>query len=96
MNIAAVNAVANIRRTTDIPDISIHRFDGGEFNGCAVNCGRGDIADIAALVAPRPVTINGGITGEGKTLDRVTLNKAFASTKQAFELLDVGSLLVVE
>ena len=56
----------------------------------------GDIADIAALVAPRPVTISGGITGEGKILDRVTLNKAFGSTKRDFELLNVGSLLVVE
>ncbi len=56
----------------------------------------GDIADIAALVAPRPVTINGGTTGAGTTLDRAALQKGFASTKQAFELLDVGSLLVVE
>ena len=57
----------------------------------------GDIADIAALVAPRPVTINGGMTGDGNPLDLATLNKTFASTtKRAFELLDAGSLLVVE
>ena len=56
----------------------------------------GDIADIASLVAPRPVTINGGITGDGNPADRVTLRKAFESTERAFELLDVGSLLVVE
>jgi len=56
----------------------------------------GDIADIASLVAPRPVTINGGITGDGNPLNRVSLDNAFATTKRAFELLDVSSLLVVE
>ena len=56
----------------------------------------GDIADIAALVAPRPVTINGGTTGNGNPVDRITLSNAFVSTKRAFDLLDVGSLLVVE
>ncbi|MEI8016603.1 MAG: acetylxylan esterase [Schlesneria sp.] len=56
----------------------------------------GDIADIASLVAPRPVTINGGITGDGNPLNRVSLDNAFATTKRAFELLDVGSLLAVE
>ncbi len=56
----------------------------------------GDIADIAALVAPRPVTINGGTTGDGNPVDRITLSNAFVSTKRAFDLLDVGSLLVVE
>jgi hypothetical protein len=56
----------------------------------------GDLADIAALVAPRPVTISGGTTGDGNPLDRVALNRAYATTKRGFELLDVSSLLVVE
>ena len=56
----------------------------------------GDIADIAALVAPRPVTIKGGTTGEGNPLDRDSFHRNFATTKRAFELLDVGSLLVLE
>ena len=56
----------------------------------------GDLADIAALVAPRPVTISGGTTGEGKPLDPASLNRVFATTKRSFELLDVASLLVLE
>ena len=56
----------------------------------------GDIADIAALVAPRPVTIRGGTTGQGDPLDHAQLTKKFASTKRAFGLLDVASLIVLE
>ncbi len=56
----------------------------------------GDIADIAALVAPRPVTISGGTKGQGDPIDPVAFGRTFATTKRAFELLDVGSLLVLE
>ena len=56
----------------------------------------GDIADVAALVAPRPVTITSGTTGSGAALDANALRQQFASTKRAFELFDSPTLLVIE
>jgi cephalosporin-C deacetylase-like acetyl esterase len=55
----------------------------------------GDIADIAALIAPRPVTITGGVTGSAKALDHNALAQEFKSTKRVFELLDAQSLLLI-
>ena len=56
----------------------------------------GDVADIAALVAPRAATMSGGTTGDGTALDHAALLKLFASTKRVFELLDVPSLFLVD
>lgn len=55
----------------------------------------GDIADIAALVAPRAVTIKGGTSGAGTVLDHDTLVKQFQPARRAFELLDVPNLLII-
>ena len=56
----------------------------------------GDVGDIAALVAPRPVTIQGGISGSGQPLDAPTLTKNYDSAKRVFELMEVPSLLRVQ
>ncbi len=44
----------------------------------------GDIAHIAALIAPRQVTICGGITGGGKPIHGDDLSKQFRSTREIF------------
>ena len=44
----------------------------------------GDIAHIAALIAPRKVTIVGGITGGGKTIHGDDLLKQFRATQEVF------------
>ena len=46
----------------------------------------GDISHIAALVAPRKVTIVGGVSGAGQQLDEATLQTTFQQTNHAFEL----------
>lgn len=56
----------------------------------------GDIADIAALVAPRAVTIKGGTNGAGAALNRDALMAKYQTAKRAFELFDVPNLLVIE
>ena len=55
----------------------------------------GDVADIAALVAPRPVTMTGGLTGTGKALDSESLAKEFATTKRVYELMNAQSVLLM-
>ena len=55
----------------------------------------GDVADIAALVAPRPVTITGGVSGSGRSLDQTELLKEFQSTRKVFELLEAQSLFLI-
>jgi hypothetical protein len=56
----------------------------------------GDIRDVAALVAPRAVTIQGAKSGDGTSLDLPSMATQFATTKRVFELLDVANLLVLE
>ena len=56
----------------------------------------GDIADIASLIAPRPVTIRGGTSGAGIKLDLAKLSHEFTRTARVFQLLDVASLLRVQ
>ena len=46
----------------------------------------GDIAHIAALVAPRQVTIAGGVTGGGKALDLEPLRSQFSFSQAVFSL----------
>jgi len=44
----------------------------------------GDVAHLAALIAPRPILIGGGVSGSGATLDAAALDAAFAFTRQAY------------
>lgn len=46
----------------------------------------GDIPHIAALIAPRPLTILGGTAGGGATLDDAALATMFGYTRQAYHL----------
>ena len=48
----------------------------------------GDIPDVAALIAPRQLTIVGGTTGAGMALNRVELLKQFVVTRTVFKLLE--------
>ncbi len=56
----------------------------------------GDIADMAALIAPRTLTISGGTSGTGVSLIAEDLTKQFANTKRMFELLDASNQFVIE
>lgn len=56
----------------------------------------GDIRDIAALVAPRAVTIQGGKAGDGTLLTHEQLTRRFAPAKNVFQLLEVPDVLVIE
>ena len=56
----------------------------------------GDVSDIAALVAPRPVTIVGGIDGTGVKLESAKLRAEFTSAKQAFDLLEATGSFATE
>lgn len=51
----------------------------------------GDVPQIAALVAPRPLTIVGGQLGNGATLAAANLNSAFAYTEKVYNLLQASS-----
>jgi len=44
----------------------------------------GDVAQLAALIAPRRMVIGGGVSGRGTPLDSATLDAAFAFTRQAY------------
>ena len=46
----------------------------------------GDIEHIASLVAPRPLTIAGGVTGSGVALDDAGLTSAYDFTQQVYGL----------
>ena len=46
----------------------------------------GDIEHIASLMAPRPLTIAGGVTGGGVALDDVGLKSAYDFTQQVYGL----------
>ncbi|WP_397571510.1 acetylxylan esterase [Schlesneria sp. T3-172] len=56
----------------------------------------GDVGEIAALVAPRPVTIQGGVSGGGQPLDTARLTAAYSSTRKVFELLEAPSVLLLQ
>ncbi|MDA1054296.1 MAG: acetylxylan esterase [Planctomycetota bacterium] len=53
----------------------------------------GDIAHIAALIAPRKVTIAGGVTGGGKALDLEPLREQFTFARSVFSLHATDSVL---
>ena len=46
----------------------------------------GDISHIAALIAPRKVTISGGVSGGGKAIHGDDLAKEFRFTREAYSL----------
>lgn len=46
----------------------------------------GDVAHIAALIAPNKVTICGGVNGAGQQLNEATLRKTFQPTKYVYDL----------
>jgi cephalosporin-C deacetylase-like acetyl esterase len=46
----------------------------------------GDVAHLAALVAPRRLVVVGGVTGGGQPLDAAALDATFAFTRQAYTL----------
>jgi cephalosporin-C deacetylase-like acetyl esterase len=56
----------------------------------------GDIADIAALVAPRALRITGGTSGKGTQLSDVELSAQFATTRHVFNVLGAKDALVIE
>jgi hypothetical protein len=55
----------------------------------------GDIPHLAALIAPRPVVIGGGVTGGGLPLDAASLEAAFTFTRQAYAASGVSDRLHV-
>lgn len=56
----------------------------------------GDVADLAALVAPRPVTIKGGISATSQPVDASSLATTYAATRRIFELMDAPSVLLIQ
>ncbi len=50
----------------------------------------GDIAHLAALVAPRPLTIAGGVNGGGHRLGAAELQKQFAFASHVYQLKQSG------
>jgi len=46
----------------------------------------GDVAHIAAMIAPNKVTICAGVNGAGHQLNEATLQKTFQPTKHVYEL----------
>lgn len=55
----------------------------------------GDIPHLAALVAPRPLLIAGGVTGGGQLLDEDALARAYRFTRRAYELEQAGNRFAV-
>jgi hypothetical protein len=47
----------------------------------------GDVAQIASLIAPRPVIIAGGVTGAGKPVGMAALREEFKFTTQVYSLM---------
>lgn len=56
----------------------------------------GDIPHIAALIAPRRVTIVGGVTGSGQTIHGDDLVKQFRATQEVFAKLAAAKQLQVQ
>lgn len=53
----------------------------------------GDIAQIAALIAPRPLTITGGVRGNGQEILGDDLSREFGFTRKVFTLLNASPKL---
>jgi dienelactone hydrolase len=56
----------------------------------------GDVPHLAALVAPRRLTVAGGVSAQGKPLEQKALEQAFAFTHKVYGLLKSSEALVVQ
>ena len=55
----------------------------------------GDVADITAMIAPRPVTIEGGLMGSGERLERNELSRLYGPAQSVYQLLEAGPALTL-
>jgi hypothetical protein len=55
----------------------------------------GDVPHLAALVAPRPVVIAGGVAGGGRRLDADRLRETYGPAARAFGLTGAGGAIKV-
>jgi cephalosporin-C deacetylase-like acetyl esterase len=55
----------------------------------------GDVAHLAALIAPRRLVIGGGVAGDGRPLDAAALDAGYAFTQQVYDMNDSASELRV-
>lgn len=55
----------------------------------------GDVAHLAALLAPRPLFISGGVQGDGKEQDTPQLEEAFAYTRKIYAIRRAAKRLVL-
>jgi cephalosporin-C deacetylase-like acetyl esterase len=55
----------------------------------------GDISHVAALIAPRKITINGGVTGGGQGLTTASLLEQFAITRTVYSLHQASAELSI-
>jgi hypothetical protein len=53
----------------------------------------GDVSHIAALIAPRKLTVTGGVTGDGRTLTVEELRSTFSLTTDVFARFGVADRL---
>jgi cephalosporin-C deacetylase-like acetyl esterase len=56
----------------------------------------GDVADVAALCAPRKVTIRGGVSGGGKQLSAEELRTQFAGADRVWRMLGAAEQFSIE
>jgi len=55
----------------------------------------GDIPHLAALVAPRPLVVGGGVTGAGQSLDAAALGESFTFTRLAYSVAGASDAFCV-
>ena len=55
----------------------------------------GDVGHLAALVAPRPLVVSGGVEPEGETASSQRLSDAFAFTRGVYRLLGASARLTL-
>ena len=55
----------------------------------------GDIADIAALIAPRKLTVVASVNGQNESLDEPTLQAAYSDTRRMFRLSNADDNLQI-
>lgn len=100
--IIALAAAASDERITDVAAVgtlasyvSEVPYEGQRLGTMAPGIVRdvGDIADLAALVAPRHVVIAGGVGGGGTTLTPEELTAAYSRAAAAFRVHDASSRL---
>jgi len=87
--VATVNSLASY--ISDVP------YRGQRFGVMAPGILRdvGDLEHIASLLAPRPLTISGGVTGGGVALDEAGLQSAFGFTQHVYGLTSKTPTLAI-